>query len=222
MNGEEAEGWAAELEAGPFDGATVSFDMSSSELPGSVVVTFVVDEGSDEALWHSYVLEPRTRSARYLGEDHNRPDTDAGWGVGARVHSLALLEVPDDGLTRRFYELLFERYPDVRHLFATDLREQAAMLRTALRATLEHLGDPEWLSTALGALGAQHAAWGVTAPMYDAFEECMLAAMAELSHDGWTPALAAEWSATFHEVRDLMLAGAAQEPPAQDGPEPRP
>jgi hemoglobin-like flavoprotein len=218
---EDRGGWSAELEAGPYDGARVTLDLTSAELPGSVVVTFVVDEGSDEPLWHSYVLDPRTRAVRYLGEEHNRPDTDPGWGLGARVHSLALLELPDDRLTRRFYELLFERYPEVRHLFATDLREQAAMLRTALQTTLEHLGDPGWLQSALGALGAQHASWGVTPAMYDAFEECMLAAMDELSGESWTSALAAEWSATFHEVRDLMLAGADPEPSAEDGAEPR-
>ncbi|QIG43087.1 hypothetical protein G5V58_10230 [Nocardioides anomalus] len=61
---EEPSGWTAELEAGPFDGATVSFDLSCGELPGSVVVTFVVDEASDEPLWHSYVLDPRSRAVR--------------------------------------------------------------------------------------------------------------------------------------------------------------
>ncbi|WP_230487249.1 globin domain-containing protein [Nocardioides anomalus] len=115
------------------------------------------------------------------------------------------------------YALLFEPYPGVRRLFAADVRPQAAMLRTAMQATLEHLGDRDWLSTALGALGAQHAAWGVTEPMYDAFEECMLAAMCELTGEGWTPALAEDWSATFGDVRDLMLAGAARVPPG-DGP----
>lgn len=121
--------------------------------------------------------------------------------------SLALVDRPDDGLTRRFYDILFERYPEVRPMFGTDIRPQAAMLREAVVAVLGHLDDAAWLSDTLGALGAKHAGWGVTAPMYDAVAECMIAAMADLGGPEWTDAMTAAWVEALTAVATLMQAG---------------
>lgn len=118
-----------------------------------------------------------------------------------------LLADADENLTTRFYEILFERYPAVRPMFSSDVRPQAAMLRTAVLAVLEHLDDPEWLTTTLGGLGAKHAEYGATPAMFDAVGECMVAAMAELGGDEWTPEMTAEWSAALATVSSLMLAG---------------
>ncbi|GAB3245214.1 globin domain-containing protein [Nocardioides dilutus] len=123
------------------------------------------------------------------------------------TESLMLADAPEDGLTRRFYDILFERYPDVRPLFGADLGPQAAMLRTAVLAVLDHLDDEPWLASTLGSLGAKHAEWGVTEPMYAAVAECMLAAMAELAGDDWTPDMTAAWTEALTAVAGLMLAG---------------
>lgn len=121
-----------------------------------------------------------------------------------------MLADADENLTPRFYELLFERYPAVRPMFSADVRPQAEMLRTAVLAVLEHLDDPAWLTTTLGALGAKHATYGATPEMFDAVAECMVAAMAELGGDGWTPEMTAAWSEALGTVADLMLAGYPQ------------
>ncbi|CAI9400953.1 globin domain-containing protein [Nocardioides sp. T2.26MG-1] len=117
----------------------------------------------------------------------------------------------DDRLTPRFYEILFARYPGVRPMFSADVRSQAAMLRTAVVAVLDHLDDPAWLTTTLGDLGAKHAAYGATAPMYDAVAECMVAAMEELGGEAWTPEMTAAWSEALGAVAGLMLAGYPEE-----------
>ncbi|HET6166519.1 MAG TPA: globin domain-containing protein, partial [Marmoricola sp.] len=82
--------------------------------------------------------------------------------------SLALVDTPDDGLTTRFYAILFERYPAVRPMFGPDTARQAKMLRSAIVSVVDHLDDPVWLTETLGELGARHAGWGVLAEMYDA------------------------------------------------------
>ena len=64
--------------------------------------------------------------------------------------SLGIVDTPDDGLTRRFYELLFERYPAVRPMFGPDIGPQASMLRTAVISVLDHLEDAAWLTDTLG------------------------------------------------------------------------
>lgn len=217
---DETAGWSAELRFGPFDGATAGFTVRAADLPRAVIVTFVVEDEDGEPVWHSYALDRAHDSFRYLGEDTNAEEDPADVVLDAPVHGHGVVDAPDDGLTRRFYQLLFERYPEVRPLFAADIDPQARRLRTALRSVLEHVGEPEWLVTTLGALGAQHAQWGVTPQMYDAFGECMVEAMREIGGADWTEGLAAAWTETFAEVRDLMLAGAEAAARATEDDEP--
>ncbi|MFA6576203.1 MAG: globin domain-containing protein [Nocardioides sp.] len=124
--------------------------------------------------------------------------------------SLGLVDADDDGLTQRFYAILFERYPQVRPMFSADIRPQAAMLRGAIVAVLDHLDDSTWLTDTLGSLGARHAGWGVTPGMYDAVAECLIAAMEELGGDDWAPAMTAAWTEALGAVAGLMIAGAPE------------
>ncbi|WP_028643576.1 globin domain-containing protein [Nocardioides sp. URHA0020] len=119
---------------------------------------------------------------------------------------LALADT-DEGLITRFYEILFERHPAVRPMFSADVRPQAAMLRVAVIAVLDHLDDPAWLTSTLGALGAKHATYGATPEMFDAVAECLVAAMAERGGAAWTPEMTAAWSEALGVVAGLMLAG---------------
>lgn len=121
--------------------------------------------------------------------------------------SLALVDTPDDGLTTRFYEILFDRYPAVRPMFSADTARQAKMLRSAIVSVVEHLDDPVWLTETLGELGARHAGWGVLAEMYDAVTECMVAAIAERGGDAWTPQMTDAWVEALDAVAGLMLLG---------------
>jgi hemoglobin-like flavoprotein len=121
--------------------------------------------------------------------------------------SLGLVADAEEGLTLRFYALLFERHPAVRPMFGADLGPQAAMLRGAVVAVLDHLEDAAWLADTLGGLGARHAEWGVTAPMYAAVAECMIAAMEELGGAAWTPEMTDAWTDALGAVASLMLAG---------------
>lgn len=123
------------------------------------------------------------------------------------TESLQLVDGQEQVLTTRFYEILFERYPEVRPLFSDDVRPQAEMLRESILAVLDHLYDAVWLRDNLGALGRAHAGRGVTAPMYDAVAECMIAAMEELGGENWTSAMTAEWTTALGAVSTLMQAG---------------
>ncbi|MYR05529.1 flavoprotein [Gordonia sp. SID5947] len=119
--------------------------------------------------------------------------------------SLALVDVPDDGLTVRFYDILFDRYPSVRPMFQRDIKVQASMLRTAIVSVVDNLDDATWLTANLGALGRRHAEMGVTAPMYDAVGECMIAAMADIGGSAWKPEMSVAWQHALAAVSELML-----------------
>ena len=121
--------------------------------------------------------------------------------------SLALVDTPDDALTKRFYAILFERYPSVRPMFTEDIGRPAKMLRSAIISVVDHLDDPIWLTETRGDLGAPHASWGVVAPMYDAVTECMVAAMAERGGSAWTPQMTDAWVEALDAVSGLMLLG---------------
>jgi len=112
-------------------------------------------------------------------------------------------------LVDRFYAILFERYPQVKPMFAkTDLPKQKQMLVQALALLVANLEKPEILKSYLGVLGAKHAGYGAREAHYAAVGECLLAAMAEIAGPIWNEELAAEWAATYGAVASLMQQGA--------------
>src|SRR5262245_4347055 len=79
--------------------------------------------------------------------------------------ALVLERAPD--VTRRFFEILFERYPHARHLFGRNSSaRQEQMLAQALAAVIDKLEDAPWLAATLGGMGRKHLDYGVTTEMY--------------------------------------------------------
>ena len=115
-------------------------------------------------------------------------------------------------ITKRFYEILFERYPQVKPMFSRNSPEkQQRMLQDTILAALDHLDDGEWLETNLRALGAKHVGYGVTDDMYPLVGECLVAALADLCGDAWTSDHEESWQEVFGIITALALAGAADE-----------
>ena len=109
----------------------------------------------------------------------------------------------------RFYEILFERYPQTKTMFTPGgAARQAEMLTGALVAVLDHLEDAPWLQNTLGALGAKHVDYGVTPQMYDWVGASLLATLAEVAGGAWTPELEAAWAEAYGAIASLMLARA--------------
>jgi hemoglobin-like flavoprotein len=107
----------------------------------------------------------------------------------------------------RFYDLLFERYPDAKPLFrAGGQARQAEMLTGALVAVLDHLEDAPWLASTLGELGTKHVGYGVKPEMYDWVGASLLATLAEVAGPAWTPELEAAWTEAYGAIVSLMLA----------------
>lgn len=123
--------------------------------------------------------------------------------------SLDLVLERQPAITPRFYEILFERYPQVRPLFGRNASSaQAKMLQEAIVAVVDHLEDAQWLGSTLGALGRQHVDYGVTAEMYAWVADSLVRTLAEVAGDDWTPETESAWNAALLAIRDLMLAGA--------------
>jgi hemoglobin-like flavoprotein len=125
--------------------------------------------------------------------------------------SFALVVERQPRLTSRFYEILFARHPEARSLFSNGSAErQAAMLQEALIAVMDHLEDASWLEQTLAGLGSKHADYGVTDEMYGWVGDSLLATLAEVAGDAWTPELESAWSEAYGAIAGLMRNGARQ------------
>lgn len=119
---------------------------------------------------------------------------------------IVVTRAPD--VTRRFYAILFERYPQVRPLFGRSTEKQEQMLTRALVAVLDRLEDGAWLGDTLRALGAKHVDYGVTEEMYPWVGDALIATLAEVAGDTWTPRVAKAWEEAYAAMAELMIEGA--------------
>lgn len=120
--------------------------------------------------------------------------------------SFELVLKRNPSLTARFYEILFDRYPQAKPLFRRNtIKQQETMLAHALVAVMDHLEDAPWLKQTLAALGAKHVGYGVTPEMYDWVGDALLAAMAEAAGKDWSPKLAAQWTEAYGAIVSMML-----------------
>src|SRR4029079_17842236 len=88
--------------------------------------------------------------------------------VGLLRDSFDLVATTNPNFTTRFYEILFERYPQTQAMFPVGNRaKQAEMLTGALVAVMDHLEDAPWLPKPLGALGVMYSILRVTLSIYD-------------------------------------------------------
>jgi len=113
-------------------------------------------------------------------------------------------------VTPRFYEILFERYPQAKDLFGKQRSQdkQAEMLQEALVAVMDHLEDADWLTETLHGMGKKHLDYDVTEEMYDWVGEALLATLAEHAGDAWNDELKAAWAEAYGAIAGLMKEGA--------------
>ena len=114
-------------------------------------------------------------------------------------------------LVARFYELFFERHPEVRGLFGVHgLSEQEEMVRETLVSVVAYIEREPWLEINLEAMGKSHSEYGVEAPMYDWFVECMLDALKQVSGTGWRVDYDPAWRSALGLLTDIMRAAGAR------------
>lgn len=128
--------------------------------------------------------------------------------VSALRESFALVVERQPRLTARFYEILFERYPQARPLFGKSMEKQQEMLTRALVAVIDRVEDGAWLTETLHALGAKHIDYGVKDEMYPWVGDSLLATLAEVAAEQWTPRIEAAWRDAYAAIAGLMMEGA--------------
>jgi hemoglobin-like flavoprotein len=130
--------------------------------------------------------------------------------VPALRESFALVAERAPHVTTRFYEILFERYPQVRPMFGGQASaRQREMLTKALAAVIEHVEDGAWLTETLHGLGARHVDYGVRDEQYGWVGECLLATLEEVAAEAWSPRIAKAWTDAYGAIAGLCIEGAS-------------
>ncbi|MBC7171703.1 MAG: flavoprotein [Polyangiaceae bacterium] len=124
--------------------------------------------------------------------------------------SLELALSVDDRFPARFYELLFERHPELEVLFVRNSRgAQVRSFGKKLVAIVDHLDDPEWTQRTLESLAAGHVGYGVTAPMYDHVGDALIDTLREGCGDAFSPEVERAWREAYARISAAMLAASS-------------
>lgn len=104
-----------------------------------------------------------------------------------------------------FYDDLFTRYPQVMPLFEnTDMASQKKKLMGILKLLVDNLDDSAVVADALTSLGERHANYNVKVEHYAMVADALLASLAKIMGDRWTPELKEAWTELYVTAAGIM------------------
>jgi hemoglobin-like flavoprotein len=112
-------------------------------------------------------------------------------------------------LTQRFYQILFEREPQLRELFPQDLSGLYGHFAESLKLVVDNLGRISAVDEHLRHLGVQHMYWGAQPHHYVAARDALIEALRIESGATWDAHLCADWRSGIAAIIVPMLQGAA-------------
>ena len=118
-----------------------------------------------------------------------------------------------------FYSHLFLSHPETRAMFPVSMMQQRDRLFRALGHIVAKVDDLDVLVPFLQQLGRDHRKFGTLAAHYPAVGASLLATLQHYAGEDWTPELAADWTAAYGVVAEVMSDAAdeaSQEPPYWD------
>lgn len=134
------------------------------------------------------------------------PNNEPGLNVELLEQTFNALAPYGDRLVERFYDELFNRYPQVKPLFRNTTRqEQQRKLLSALNLVIRNLRNPEVLTETLQNLGRRHQSYGAVPGHYQAVASTLLDVMQEFGGSLWTPAVHRAWSDALQTIAEIML-----------------
>jgi len=118
-----------------------------------------------------------------------------------------------DSLSKRFYTKLFIKYPEVRHLFPTDLTELSTKLISVFELVIfsfeEQSRNRFYLQkdvlTPLRMLGKKHMDKGVENSYYPMANEILIQSIKEEAGHLFSPEAETAWKLAFHHLTTAML-----------------
>ncbi len=121
--------------------------------------------------------------------------------------SLELTLSKDDTFPARFYDVLFERHPEVRAMFHRSTPgAQRKMFAQKLMSIIDAFEEPAKLAREAAAVGGSHENYGVTPEMYAWVGEALIQTLAEACGDAWTVEAERARREAYAKLADAVLA----------------
>jgi hemoglobin-like flavoprotein len=123
--------------------------------------------------------------------------------------SYSIIKIQADEFTESFYQILFEKYPDIRPLFlSTDMNKQKEKLIESLDLVLVNVHNPKAFNSILKDLGKRHVKYGAVLTDYPLVGDALLQALEKHLGKDWTPNVKQAWSLAYKTIADTMAEGA--------------
>ncbi|WP_136065969.1 NO-inducible flavohemoprotein [Modicisalibacter radicis] len=113
-----------------------------------------------------------------------------------------------DTITRQFYPLMFERYPEVAPFFNQTHQADGGQPRALASSVLAYVQlrkEPEKVRTAMATVVSKHVSLGIQPDQYPIVGECLMVAIGEVLGDAVTPEVADAWGALYQELATLLI-----------------
>ena len=107
-----------------------------------------------------------------------------------------------------FYDRLFEVAPSVRAMFPDDMTEQRKKLMATLAVVVGGLSNLEAILPAASALAKRHVNYGARPEHYPVVRGALLFTLEKGLGEGWTPPVAAAWTAAYGTLSTYMISEA--------------
>jgi hemoglobin-like flavoprotein len=117
-----------------------------------------------------------------------------------------------DEFATSFYQILFDKYPNVRPLFAeTDMEKQKGKLLESLDLVLVNVHNPKAFHIILKELGKRHVKYGAVLTDYPLVGDALLQALEKHLGKDWTDEARQAWTLAYQTIADTMAEGAKAE-----------
>ncbi|MBF0266206.1 MAG: PAS domain-containing protein [Gammaproteobacteria bacterium] len=160
-----------------------------------------------KAVTKKAVTKKATSTAKVVSARATKPKSENMDLKQILQNSLDLLLPVEEQLTEKFYDRLFQNYPEVKPLFNNvDWSIQGKKLMASVKLVVKNVDNPEVLENALSNMGKKHQDYGVLPEHYPMVAESLLAVMEELAGEAWTKELNDAWTDAITLVAEKMIA----------------
>jgi hemoglobin-like flavoprotein len=114
-----------------------------------------------------------------------------------------------------FYARLFDKNPQLRSMFSTDIREQSRKLIGIITFAVKKLNNLSEVISDVQALGRRHGKYGVQPSHYVIVADSLLWTLEKGLGDQWNDETKDAWTKLYTTLAEIMINAAKEEPSVQ-------
>ncbi|MDJ0532868.1 MAG: globin domain-containing protein [Xenococcaceae cyanobacterium MO_207.B15] len=141
--------------------------------------------------------------------EHPQPKKEISQQTIDIVKSTApILKQQGKKITTRMYEIMFDKYPEVKAQFDMSAQangNQPAKLATAVYSYAVHIDDKEALKAMVDKIARRHVKTHVLPEQYPIVGECLLQAMQDVLRDAATEEVMTAWSEAYQALAEVFI-----------------